>query len=100
MVNCKHSILRRGKSMEKSKENPREQALRALSEAVNQNTGKFEKAMNRQELNIDKIEAMRSELRVKADGIFNELYDGLVNGIPEKELTVKKRRTKAGRDKS
>jgi hypothetical protein len=38
-------------------------------------------------------------VRVKADGIFNELYDGLVNGIPEKELTVKKR-TKAGRDRS
>jgi hypothetical protein len=33
---------------------------------------------------------MWGELRAEADSIFNKLYDGLVNGIPEKELVVKK----------
>jgi hypothetical protein len=38
---------------------------------------------------------MWGELRAEADKAVNELYDGLVNGIPEKELAVKKEELKA-----
>jgi hypothetical protein len=68
----------------------------SLSEAVAQNVGKFRDVMNRQELNIDRIEAMWSELRVEADKTINELYDGLVNEIPENEEGSTWRENKPG----
>jgi uncharacterized protein YjaG (DUF416 family) len=81
-----------GKPMENQKEDLQEKAIRALSEQVKQNAQKFTTVMDSQELDIDKIEAMRSELRKQTDGVIAELYRGLVNGIREKPLIVKKKR--------
>ena len=46
--------------------------------------------MDRQELNIEKIEVMWGELRRQTGTVVAELYNGLVNQIPEKQLIVKK----------
>lgn len=78
--------------MENQKEDLQEKAIRALSEQVKQNVQKFTTVMDSQELDIDKIEAMWSELRKQTDGVIAELYQGLVNGIREKPLIVKKKR--------
>jgi hypothetical protein len=84
-----------GNTLKEHSDDLSERAVRAFGEGVQHNVGKFRDVMDRQELNIDKIEALWRELRVQTEQVIKELYTELVGEILEKELIVKKAEIRA-----
>ena len=75
-----------------SKEQFTEKALAAMADRVKENVQLFTEVEERQGLNIDNIEAMWGTAKREVNQIMDELYNDLVNAVPEKEqLEAKKK---------
>jgi hypothetical protein len=77
--------------MEKTQERLLEEATKKFSQSARQSIAEFFEVDGRQELNIDRIEAMWGVLRAKSDEAIGELYNELVSQFGEKELLRKKK---------
>ena len=75
-----------------SKEQFTEKALAAMADRVKENVQLFTKVEERQGLNIDNIEAMWGTAKREVNQIMDELYNDLVNAVPEKELLEAKKK--------
>ncbi|GHT88301.1 hypothetical protein FACS1894137_16530 [Spirochaetia bacterium] len=75
-----------------SKEQFTEKALAAMAERVKQNVQLFAEVEERRGLNIDTIEAMWGTTKREVTKILDELYNDLVNVVPEKELLEAKKK--------
>ncbi|GHU05751.1 hypothetical protein FACS1894147_12240 [Spirochaetia bacterium] len=69
-----------------------EKALAAMAERVKENVQLFAEIEERRGLNIDNIEAMWGTTKREMNQILDELYNDLVNAVPEKELLEDKKK--------
>ncbi|GHV79413.1 hypothetical protein AGMMS49944_12040 [Spirochaetia bacterium] len=69
-----------------------EKALAAMAERVKENVQLFAEVEERRGLNIDNIEAMWGTVKREMNQIMDELYNDLVNTVPEKELLEDKKK--------
>jgi hypothetical protein len=76
----------------KSKEQFTEKALAAMADRVKQNVQLFAEVEERRGLNINNIEAMWGTAKREMIQIMDELYNDLVNAVPEKELLEAKKK--------
>ncbi|GHV87549.1 hypothetical protein AGMMS50255_8450 [Spirochaetia bacterium] len=75
-----------------SKKQFTEKALAAMAERVKENVQLFAEVEERRGLNIDNIEAMWGTAKREMNQILDELYNDLVNAVPEKELLEDKKK--------
>jgi hypothetical protein len=75
-----------------SKKQFTEKALVAMAERVKQNVQLFADVEERRELNINNIEAMWGTAKKEMNQIMDELYNDLVNAVPEKDLLEAKKK--------
>ena len=76
----------------KTNEQAAEKALAAMAERVKQNVQIFTEVEERRELDINKIEAMWGTAKAEVTKVMDELYNELVNAVPEKELLEDKKK--------
>ncbi|GHV35590.1 hypothetical protein AGMMS4952_27810 [Spirochaetia bacterium] len=69
-----------------------EKAIAAMAERVKENVQLFAEVEERRGLNIDNIEAMWGTAKREMNQIMDELYNDLVNTVPEKELLEDKKK--------
>ncbi|GHV80670.1 hypothetical protein AGMMS49944_24610 [Spirochaetia bacterium] len=69
-----------------------EKAIAAMAERVKENVQLFAEVEERRGLNIDNIEAMWGTVKREMNQIMDELYNDLVNTVPEKELLEDKKK--------
>ena len=75
-----------------SKKQFTEKAVAAMAERVKENVQLFAEVEERRGLNIDNIEAMWGTAKTEVNQIMDELYNDLVNAVPEKELLEAKKK--------
>ncbi|GHV26109.1 hypothetical protein AGMMS4952_05460 [Spirochaetia bacterium] len=75
-----------------NKEQFTEKAIAAMAERVKENVQLFAEVEERRGLNIDNIEAMWGTAKREMNQIMDELYNDLVNTVPEKELLEDKKK--------
>ncbi|GMO24127.1 MAG: hypothetical protein Ta2E_13130 [Mycoplasmoidaceae bacterium] len=76
----------------KDKEQITEEALSAIADRIKGNVKIFRGMENRRELNINKIESFWGTAKTEVSKVMDELYNELVNAIPEKEIIEDKKK--------
>ena len=75
-----------------SKKQFTEKAVAAMAERVKENVHLFAEVEERRGLNIDNIEAMWGTAKREVNKIMDDLYNELVNAVPEKDLLEAKKK--------